>query len=522
MDDSRFRQACWHLCSDGTGLKNAGIGLSRYKQLPRTINLLSNDQLSLLAGLPGFLDMAARFLTPALRQSFPGSGEERKLLAGNISHYISNALATRLWDEFTTLGREGLVKLLMLSFSGVAIDMEDTFLIDGMGLSHASTASGIIWTMPVGDRVRLIIPPVVQHAAICHCQKKEPDEYSTWGEIFPGAHYSNARHQDKLRLMLIVPAQDFHQMFKGIPNPKASVAVKGQREAISIVPGSNEFITQPSGTVNVPDWMAMVFLVHKDAKHGGKAPAGDLRFVIDTMHRVRQLVIIQCKKHAGNDTARPAQIANAYDDLQECVERWNKAEPHCILQLVFVWVVFKMEQGPRAFARVYAGWGLSQPFYWEQEWCNLGFTSLEDFWIGFWEGLFISPKDPNNLLAMLWTWQNGHVGATPGFDGDHVKALASIKAKALVMPAERDLYFPAADDEFSKMPNAELRVIRGRFAGDGGLFLPAQINHLQMCQSANWPGTCEAIATTCKLWQVSLLQRLGYADVNTSTNAQGL
>ena len=22
--------------------------------------------------------------------------------------------------------------------------------------------------------------------------------------------------------------------------------------------------------------------------------------------------------------------------------------------------------GPRAFARVYAGWGLSQPFYWEQ------------------------------------------------------------------------------------------------------------------------------------------------------------
>ena len=39
------------------------------------------------------------------------------------------------------------------------------------------------------------------------------------------------------------------------------------------------------------------------------------------MHRVRQLVIIQCKKHAGNDTARPAQIANAYDDLQECVER---------------------------------------------------------------------------------------------------------------------------------------------------------------------------------------------------------
>lgn len=68
--------------------------------------------------------------------------------------------------------------------------------------------------------------------------------------------------------------------------------------------------------------------------------------------------------------------------------------------------------------------------------------------------------------------QNGDVGATPGFNGDHEKALASIKAKALVMPAERDLYFPVADEEYevSKMPNAELRVIPGiwgHFAGGG-------------------------------------------------------
>ncbi len=69
--------------------------------------------------------------------------------------------------------------------------------------------------------------------------------------------------------------------------------------------------------------------------------------------------------------------------------------------------------------------------------------------------------------------QNGDVGATPGYGGDHVKALASIKAKTLVMPAERDLYFPVADEEYevSKMPNAELRVIPGvwgHFAGGGG------------------------------------------------------
>lgn len=60
---------------------------------------------------------------------------------------------------------------------------------------------------------------------------------------------------------------------------------------------------------------------------------------------------------------------------------------------------------------------------------------------------------------------------TPGFDGDHIKALASIKCRALVMPAERDLYFPAADEEYevSKMPNAELRVIPGIWGHCAGI-----------------------------------------------------
>jgi len=44
---------------------------------------------------------------------------------------------------------------------------------------------------------------------------QELDEYSTWGDIFPGAHYSDVRHEDKLRLMLMVPAQDYKQKLKG-------------------------------------------------------------------------------------------------------------------------------------------------------------------------------------------------------------------------------------------------------------------------------------------------------------------
>ena len=123
-------------------------------------------------------------------------------------------------------------------------------------------------------------------------------------------------------------------------------------------------------------------------------------------------------------------------------------------------------------ARVYAGWGFSQAFYWNEEYKQIGFSSLEDFLIGFWEGFFLDDRDANNLLTMLWTWQNGDIGKTPGMSGDYDKALASIEARAIVMPAEKDLYFPPEDEEYAvkRMPNAELRVIPGvwgHFAGGG-------------------------------------------------------
>ncbi|RKT53717.1 alpha/beta fold hydrolase [Saccharothrix australiensis] len=128
--------------------------------------------------------------------------------------------------------------------------------------------------------------------------------------------------------------------------------------------------------------------------------------------------------------------------------------------------------GLRAAARVYAGWGFSQAFYWDREWEKLGHTSLEDFLVGFWEGFFLDDRDPNNLLTMLRTWQTADVGLTPGFDGDTVAALASIRATAIVMPAEKDLYFPPEDEAWAvgHMADAELRVIPGtwgHFAGHG-------------------------------------------------------
>lgn len=137
------------------------------------------------------------------------------------------------------------------------------------------------------------------------------------------------------------------------------------------------------------------------------------------------------------------------------------------------WYKSKPEKGLRAMARVYAGWGFSQTFYREElDLKTLGYTSLEDFLVAFWEGFFL-PKDANNLLTMLWTWQNGDISANDIYNGDYEKALGAITAKAYVMPGRTDLYFPPEDseNEVANMPNASfvpIESIWGHFAGGPG------------------------------------------------------
>ena len=131
-------------------------------------------------------------------------------------------------------------------------------------------------------------------------------------------------------------------------------------------------------------------------------------------------------------------------------------------------------KGLRAMARVYAGWGFSQAFYRERlDLEVLGYASLEDFLVAFWEGFFL-PKDANNLLTMLWTWQNGDTSANDVSRGNFDAALGAIQAKAIVMPGQTDLYFPPEDSayEVAHMASAELRPmpsIWGHFAGGPGL-----------------------------------------------------
>ncbi|KNG85138.1 homoserine acetyltransferase family protein [Aspergillus nomiae NRRL 13137] len=140
-----------------------------------------------------------------------------------------------------------------------------------------------------------------------------------------------------------------------------------------------------------------------------------------------------------------------------------------------IWNAQERQIGLKALGRVYAGWGFSQAFYREKLYETiLGYKSLEDFMQGFWEKWALS-KDPENLLVLLQTWQQGNVSNQEPYNGDFEKAMASIKAKTLVLPGKTDLYFPPEDSEYEvacmKPGIGTLRVfpsIWGHWAGGPG------------------------------------------------------
>ncbi|MGE8411506.1 MAG: alpha/beta fold hydrolase [Pseudomonas sp.] len=129
-------------------------------------------------------------------------------------------------------------------------------------------------------------------------------------------------------------------------------------------------------------------------------------------------------------------------------------------------------RGLRVAARIYAGWGFSQAFFRERlDQRVLGYATLEDFLIDFWEGWFLK-RDANDLLAQLWMGQHADISANARYDRNIDQALAAIKADTVIMPSSSDLYFPVLDAEREArgIANAELRVLEsdwGHVAGEG-------------------------------------------------------
>ena len=119
--------------------------------------------------------------------------------------------------------------------------------------------------------------------------------------------------------------------------------------------------------------------------------------------------------------------------------------------------------GLRRHAETWSVMGLCPEFYKQQVWQEIGFGTLDEFLVGFWEAYF-KPMDPNNLIWMAWKWRHGDVSLNAENNLD--KALGSIKAEVTAVAFANDMFFPPSDieDEVSKIPNAEYRLIDSLWA----------------------------------------------------------
>lgn len=168
------------------------------------------------------------------------------------------------------------------------------------------------------------------------------------------------------------------------------------------------------------------------------------------------------------------QWACAYPDLVDAIVPFcgsARTSPH---NRVFIdGAVAALDAGgPVTLGRVWAAWGLSAAFYRHELWRGLtDATTLEDF-VDAWYGPAAFAGDPRDLRAMFATWRAADISAGAPWNGNYAAALASIRARAIVMPSRSDTYFPPEDSayEVAHMPNAELRVIPsdwGHAAGAG-------------------------------------------------------
>lgn len=106
----------------------------------------------------------------------------------------------------------------------------------------------------------------------------------------------------------------------------------------------------------------------------------------------------------------------------------------------------------RAFARIYAGWALSQDYY--RAGLHLSVEKdLDSFLNNQWDKRW-ALRSAANLYTQALCWLAADISNNPLYQGDLPKALQAIKAKVLLMPCETDLYFRVADNE------AELKHLR--------------------------------------------------------------
>lgn len=82
-------------------------------------------------------------------------------------------------------------------------------------------------------------------------------------------------------------------------------------------------------------------------------------------------------------------------------------------------------------------------------------------WMEAQETALLKAFDANDWIYQTWAYQAHDVGTTPGFNGDTAKALASIKAKTLILTGTKDLLNPEFEpvEAAKAIPNVTVKTI---------------------------------------------------------------
>jgi homoserine O-acetyltransferase/O-succinyltransferase len=104
-------------------------------------------------------------------------------------------------------------------------------------------------------------------------------------------------------------------------------------------------------------------------------------------------------------------------------------------------------------------------------------------WMEAQETAVLKAFDANDYIYQTWAYERHDVGTTPGFNGDTAKALASIKARTLILTGTKDLLNPEFEpiEAGKNITNVKLMTISpGTITGhaSAGGFNPADVEFL--------------------------------------------
>ncbi|BAM92145.1 putative homoserine O-acetyltransferase [Bradyrhizobium oligotrophicum S58] len=118
-------------------------------------------------------------------------------------------------------------------------------------------------------------------------------------------------------------------------------------------------------------------------------------------------------------------------------------------------------------------------------------------WMEQQETALVKAFDADDWIYQTWAYDRHDVGTTPGFDGDTAKALASIKAKTLILTGTKDLLNPEFEpiESAKTIPDVTIKTISpGSVTGHAaasGLF-PADVEFLNREVGAFLDGVAES------------------------------